>query len=126
MTIPRFNAQISQIQAPSMQNYQEKENSSIAQSLADFGGSILHTSIKVGAEEQKEKERQAQKTSNELEKFRLSEMSQATFNAETYNEIFTGLSKIADETKDNPDEYTEKANAFLSGMLESSPGGARR
>lgn len=46
MPIPRFNAQIGQVQIPSMNNYQEEQNASIAKSLAKFGSDLLGTTIK--------------------------------------------------------------------------------
>ena len=55
MSIPRFNAQIQAIQVPSMKNYQEEENASIAKSLADFGGKIIGISAKIGFEKKEEK-----------------------------------------------------------------------
>ena len=55
MAIPRFSAQITQIQVPSMKNYQQQENASIAQSLNDFGASLLSISSKIQfAKQQKE------------------------------------------------------------------------
>ena len=48
MAIPRFTAQIQATQVPSMKNYQEEQNASIAKSLADFGGKILGLSVKIG------------------------------------------------------------------------------
>ena len=47
MAVPRFSAQISQLQVPTMKNYQEQQNASIAQSLNDFGASLLSISSKI-------------------------------------------------------------------------------
>lgn len=47
MAIPRFNAQITQIQVPSMKNYQEEQNNSITKSLADFGSGVFEISMRL-------------------------------------------------------------------------------
>lgn len=57
MAIPRFTARINQLQVPSMKNYQEEQNASIAKSLADFGSSLLFGAEKLFLhQEQKKKE----------------------------------------------------------------------
>ena len=57
MAIPRFTAIINQVQVPSMKNYQEEQNESIAKSLADFGSSLLFGAEKLFIhQEQKKKE----------------------------------------------------------------------
>lgn len=47
MAIPRFTARITEIQVPSMKNYQEEQNASIAKSLANFGYTMLGSAIKL-------------------------------------------------------------------------------
>lgn len=58
MNIPRFEAQISQIQVPTMTNYQEQENETIAKALSDFGSNLLRVSFRQYEEKEKQKKSQ--------------------------------------------------------------------
>lgn len=60
MNIPRFEAQVSQIQVPTIKNYQEEENATIAKALSDFGSSLLGISAKVYAGQQIQNKKQMQ------------------------------------------------------------------
>ena len=57
MAIPRFNAQLQSIQVPSMKNYQEEQNASIAQSLARFSKQMLGIANEIYSEKKKQDNR---------------------------------------------------------------------
>lgn len=65
MAIPRFNARIGQIQVPSMKNYQEEQNASIAKSLADFGSALLGGAIELDAYRRRSEKKEIEETLKE-------------------------------------------------------------
>jgi len=124
MQIPRFNAQIQSIQVPTMKNYQEEQNASIANSLAKFGSALFVGGMNSKKDSKYSQLLQEGKTlsgRDDIDWKQDKETLQESYNTSFYNDAFDAIGKIAQENKDNPAEIDLQSNAYIDGLVSDMP-----
>ena len=124
--IPRFQAQIQSLQVPSMKNYQEQQNASITQSLAQFGSELM-TGV-INAKKQKDSKYnellQEEKTlsgRDDTVKKNNENTIKESFNTSFYNDALTAFETIAKDNEGNPAEIEAQSTAYIDGLVSDFP-----
>lgn len=127
MAIPRFTAQIGQIQIPSMKNYQAEQNQSIAESLAKFGSDLMTGAMRAKKDKDSRYNELLQEgktlsgKDDTVEAKKNEELMKDSYDASFYNDALTNLGEIAKNNEDNPAEVELQSNAYIDGVVSEMP-----
>ncbi len=138
--IPRFDAQLSRVSVPTMQNFQQDQNEQIYKAVAGVANTASNIATKLYEEQQKynaqvqgaEDVKKAQEGGKE---YKLSELptpytaAQKAYNESAVNAFAAqytvdtsfALTNIEDENRDNPFEFLKKAQSYIDGASKDIP-----
>lgn len=138
--IPSFDAQISRISVPSIQNFQEGQNEQIYKAVAGIANSSAKVAEELYSNQQMHKAKvqgaeDFENAKKEGKEFKLNELptpvtkAQAAYNESAINSFAAqytvdtsfALTNIEDENRDNPFGFLDKAQAYINGASKDIP-----
>ena len=135
--IPQFDAQIQQIQVPSLRNFQEQQDEQIYKAIAEISDTSSKLARNMYIEEQKHKAKilGAENVKEQGSDFSLSNLpapttqAQAAYNESAINSFAAqytvdtslALTNLENENRDNPFRFLEKATSYINGTSSNIP-----
>lgn len=131
--IPRYNAQISQISVPSLQNFQQDQNEQIYKAVAGIANDTADVAVKLyAAEKEYEATVEGGKVTKETDLNNLptpTTRAQQAYNDAAIAAFYTDFSVDAErkineaafKNQDNPAQFLVETDAYLNGVAENIP-----